>query len=303
MNTSHIFRTFAAASALLVGATFSATAEDVTLSHKGLTLSANLNLADGKALGDGIVLITHGTLAHNKMEIIVALQELLKERELSSLAIQLSFSQDNRRGNFDCKTDIRHKHTDAVDEIALWVDWLKSKGVGDIVLSGHSRGGNQTAWFMAERDDDKIKGAALIAPSVWSYDESKTAYKSRYKVDLEPLLGKMQGLIKAGKGDSIVKGVNVIYCADASVTPDSFISYYDNNPLRNSPTALKKVKKPVLVISGSEDTVVKGLPKAIGKMGADNISVADVDGADHFFQDLYGEDVADLIAEFIETLK
>ncbi|MCK5167633.1 MAG: hypothetical protein KAQ66_09940, partial [Rhodospirillaceae bacterium] len=58
-----------------------ANAEKVQITAKnGLKLNANLVLADGKKLSDGVVLITHGTLAHNGMEIIVAMQELLAER-------------------------------------------------------------------------------------------------------------------------------------------------------------------------------------------------------------------------------
>ncbi|MHA1597781.1 MAG: alpha/beta hydrolase, partial [Alphaproteobacteria bacterium] len=262
-----------------------------------------LDLAEGKSLSDGVVLITHGTLAHNKMEIIVALQDSLKERGVSSLAISLSFAQNDRRGMFDCTTDIRHKHTDAMDEIAAWIGWLKNKGVGDIVLSGHSRGGNQTAWFMAEGGDDAVKGAVLIAPATWSATSTRKSYKARYKTDLDPLLGKMGTLVNDGKGGDIVKDIGTIYCANASVTPESFLSYYADNENRDTPTVLKRVKKPVLVIAGSEDNVVKDLPGAMAGTVSSNIRVDIVDGADHFFRDLYAEDLADMIAEFREGLK
>lgn len=295
---------YAAAALLLGGALFStdADAEGATLEYNGMTLNANLELAGGKSPADGVVLITHGSLAHNKMEIIATLQDLLKERGVNSLAISLSLGQSDRRGMFDCKTDIRHKHTDAIDEIAAWTGWLESKGVGDIVLIGHSRGGNQTAWFMAERGNGKVRGAVLIAPALWSAESARKSYKSRYKADLDSLLGKMTGLMNDGKGDSIVKDVDFLSCAGASVTPESFLSYYADNELRNTPTALKRVNKPVLVIAGSEDTVVKGLPEAMAPLVSDHIRVEVVDGASHFFRDLYAEDVADLIAGFLEEL-
>ena len=47
----------------------SAKAEEIKLKYAGLTLNANLVLADGKGLSDGAILITHGTLAHNRMEL------------------------------------------------------------------------------------------------------------------------------------------------------------------------------------------------------------------------------------------
>ena len=42
-------------------------AKEVTLRHKGLTLNANLELVAGKTLADGVILITHGGLAHRDM--------------------------------------------------------------------------------------------------------------------------------------------------------------------------------------------------------------------------------------------
>lgn len=305
MTPQRLLNTVTIAALILGGALFStdAAAEGVTLKYNGMTLNGNQELAGGKSLANGVVLITHGSLAHNKMEIIVAVQDLLKERGLNSLAISLSLSQSDRRGMFDCKTEIRHKHTDALDEISAWIGWLESKGVGNIVLAGHSRGANQTAWFMAERGNDKVKGAALIAPGVWSAKSMRKRYKSRYKADLDSLLGQMTDLVKAGKGKIIIKDMDVVSCAKASVTPDSFLGYYSENELRNTPSALKRVKKPVLVIVGTEDTVVKGLPKAMQPILSDHIRLEMVEDADHFFRDLYAEDLADLMAEFIEKLK
>ena len=45
-------------------------AKEVKIKHGDLTLNANLNLAPGKSLADGIVLMLHGTLAHKDMELI-----------------------------------------------------------------------------------------------------------------------------------------------------------------------------------------------------------------------------------------
>ncbi|HEX9628167.1 MAG TPA: hypothetical protein VGA00_14595 [Acidiferrobacterales bacterium] len=70
-------------SCLLVGMSAAAglaRADEVTLPYKGLTLNAELELVAGKKLADGVVLITHGGLAHRGMESIVYIQELLKER-------------------------------------------------------------------------------------------------------------------------------------------------------------------------------------------------------------------------------
>jgi pimeloyl-ACP methyl ester carboxylesterase len=64
----------------------------------------------------------------------------------------------------------------------------------------------------------------------------------------------------------------------------------------DTPALLPQIGTPVLVVAGSEDAVVKGLvekvqPLADGK----RVQLKVVEGADHFFRDLYAEDVADAV--------
>ncbi len=68
LNKLAYFR--AAMGMLLLFASVSLQAKEVTQQYLGLTINANLELADGKALQDGVVLILHGTMAHNLMEIV-----------------------------------------------------------------------------------------------------------------------------------------------------------------------------------------------------------------------------------------
>lgn len=135
-------------------------AQDVSLQYKGLTLNANLEKTSNWSTGP-VVLMTHGTLAHNKMEIMSTLQNLLKDQGVSSLAINLSLGLDNRQGFYDCTVPHSHKHEDAVNEIGLWLNWLQQQGVKQVVLLGHSRGGNQTAWYATEHDSPLIKKSFL----------------------------------------------------------------------------------------------------------------------------------------------
>ena len=78
-------------------------AQEVTTSHHTLTLNAELKLAEGSTLADGVLLITHGTLAHNKMELIATLQDLLTDAGINTLAINLSLGIDNRHGMYDSR--------------------------------------------------------------------------------------------------------------------------------------------------------------------------------------------------------
>lgn len=278
-------------------------AEEVTIPFKGLTMNANLEMADGKSLKqDGAILITHGTLAHNKMEIIAALQGLLKERGFNTLAINLSLGVDNRSGMFDCAAVHRHRHTDATLEIAAWVKWLQDRGSGKIVLAGHSRGGNQTAQYLLDRRVPKVLGAALIAPMTWNRDSAAKAYKDRYKVTLNSLLGKLTRTVIAGKGDTVFDNLGFLFCPDASVTAASFVDYYAEDKFLDTPTVLVRAKLPVLVIAAEEDQLVTDLPEKMAGVVNSDIRLEVVEGAGHFFLDFYIEDAADLIAGFAAGL-
>jgi hypothetical protein len=83
-------------------------AEEVTIERDGLTLNADLHLADGKTVAEGVVLMTHAFLQHNRMEIMRVIPELFREHGYSTLAMTYSAGLDNRRGPYDCATPHRH---------------------------------------------------------------------------------------------------------------------------------------------------------------------------------------------------
>jgi len=287
--------------AVFLGSVDAQAAENVKLQFKSMTLNANLVLAEGKSLKDGAILLTHGTLAHNGMEVIKAMQALLAERGHSVLAINLGLALNDRTGMYDCATPHRHLHTDALDEIGLWLKWLKGKGADKIILMGHSRGGNQTAWFAAERPDPAIKKVVLLAPQVWSRSTDETGYKKRYGAALGPVLKKAQALVGAGQGKVMMDKTGFIYCKDTSATAEAFVSYYQPDPRLHTPNLLGKIKVPVLVVAGSEDKVVKGVIKAVKPLadGA-RIQLKVVEEAGHYFRDFAAEDAADAIDEFLQ---
>ncbi len=275
-------------------------AETVTLKHQGLNVSANLETT-GEAWQQGpVLLMTHGTLAHGRMEIMETLQQAFLDRGVSSLAITLSLGQSDREGMYDCASTHTHKHTDAVEEIGLWLNWLKEQGVKEMVLLGHSRGGNQTARFAAAHDSDAIRSVILVAPQTWDEGYEAKSYKKRYGEPLAPLLEKAEKLVADGKGETLLKLVDFIYCEDTAATAEAFVSYYRPDPKMDTPTLVESINKPVLVFAGSADTVVANLPKKMATVAErDTVQFEVIDGADHFFRDLYAEDLADIAMEFI----
>jgi hypothetical protein len=52
------------------------------------------------------------------------------------------------------------------------------------------------------------------------------------------------------------------------------------------------------VIAGSEDPIATGLPAALAGAAA-NVRVEEIEGADHFFRDLYADELVEIAVEFM----
>ncbi|MES9878056.1 MAG: alpha/beta hydrolase [Candidatus Sedimenticola sp. PURPLELP] len=274
-------------------------AEEVKLPHGGITLNANLEKTGDNWHSGPVVLMTHGTLAHSRMEIMAGLQEMLLDRGVSSLSINLSLGLDDREAAmYPCETPHRHKYNDAEEEVGAWMAWLKGQGAGNVSLLGHSRGGNQTARFAAANDASPVETVFLLAPSLRNQGYGETDYKRRYGKELMPIMEKAREMVAAGKGDEMLQKVDFIYCKEASATAAAFISNYEPEANGDTPTLISRIKSPVMVIVGSEDKVVSGLVEKIEPIAdGERVQLVIVEGAGHFFLDLYSEDVADTIAE------
>lgn len=272
-------------------------AEEVSLQYKNLKLNANLVLTEESGY-EKIFLITHGTLAHNGMEIISAWQELLSDEGISSLAINLSLGLNDRHGMYDCQTKHNHKHTDAADEIAVWANWLKEQGSNQIILAAHSRGGSQTVMFSNKNTVPEIKAQVLLAPEATTKQKHTENYQKRYNQDLASILSKA----KAMQPEAVLENTNFIYCENTEVTAGSFVNYYEYSSNFNTPELLKQTTLPTLVFIGSEDETVADLPELLNQATNEKVQTVTIEGADHFFRDLYMDEVIEGTLEFMEGL-
>ncbi|SIQ09106.1 alpha/beta hydrolase [Marinobacterium stanieri] len=275
-----------------------AQAENIQLTHQDLVLNANLESAGEDDLtGRSLVLISHGTLAHGRMELVSALQNTLAEYDIASLAPTLSLGISDRQGMYDCSTPHTHHHEDAVAELALWLEWLEAQGAERILLLGHSRGGNQAALLSQETDSTALMGQVLLAPMTWNAEAEAKSYAQRYGQPLAPLLQQAKNQATGPLPDP----VDFLYCEDAKVNADTFVSYYSDQPSHHTPSLLQNTQLPTLVIAGTADQVVPDLSKAMETVTNPTVETASIDGASHFFRDLYTYDVVDLVEAFMEA--
>ncbi len=282
-----------------------ATAKEVTLPFNGLTLNANLEIAEGREISDGVVLIMHSFLAHNGMEIIKASQDAFLENEQNSLAINLSLGVDNRHGNYDCFIPIRHKLSDSFGELDTWISWLSAQGVKKIILMGHSISSNQILNYVVKRNNPMVTGLVLLAPNTRGTASSPVRYKESYGANLAEVLGRANKLISEGKKDQLMTETDFGFCPKTSVSADAFVAFYQKEKeFWNAHLYLPQVKVPVLIVAASNDEHQPNIDKQIKPYVDDKrIFLTIVEGSGHFFRDLNIEDAVEIAVEFVDNLK
>lgn len=275
-------------------------AEEIEIPYEDKQLRAELNLAEGKSLSDGVVVVLHGTFAHNQMEIIQTLGELLGDEGYSTLAINLSFGMDKRpSAMLDCNIEHQHTHEGALSELKAWFAWLEQQQASKAALLGHSRGGNQATWFAVEENPVLLEKLIAVAPMTWDAEQAATDYTQRYNKPLSEVLAEARKLVAGDRGEIPLTVPGLLYCENAKASAESIYSYYRDEANKHTPSLLPQLEKPTLVVLGSADEVVQDLPAELAKLQQENLSTVTVDGADHFFRDLYAEEVVEAIVEFL----
>ena len=221
--------------------------------HNGVTLNANLEIAEGKPLTYGVVMIFHALMQHYDAEIIRGLQQGFKVAGRNSLALALSRDLDNRQGSYECATPHHYLFADALDEGVVWLQWLKERESGPIVMLGHSLGANQTLGLTVERYDPQISALVLLSPMTMGRERLVRNYKTRYRIELEDVSNRAKALVAQGRGDQLMH-VDFHVCPQAQVAATTFLDYYGGEPLHPDPSIhLGKVIPPVFIVAGSAD--------------------------------------------------
>ena len=271
-------------------------AEPVQITRAELKLNGNLIAAADKQ--QTAFLILHGTWAHAAMELPETLQALLDEEGYASLAITLSLGVDNRQGFFDCKSPVIQGHEAAIDELHAWYLFLREQGYSNVVLIGHSRGGAQAALYQQRYPQDKLSALVLLAPMTWQQGVEAKAYHDKYGVNLNEQLAQADQYRQAGK--ALFTPPGTLYCENTPVSPRAFISYYSLKPEKNTPALLADTAIPTVVYLGSEDPLSIEFAKQQGLLAnKKNIAVVNINGAGHFFRDLYADE---LIEDLVQRL-
>lgn len=260
-----------------------ARADPVQIKPSLTRLNANLELPPGRTPGDGMIVMVHGTLSWHGQETMVALQKNLKAHGIGSLAITLSLGVDDRQRARRC--DVVHDYAlaGARREVGLWIEWLKGQNAAHVDLLGFSRGGAQVAAFAP--DFPQVRKVVLLAPAFATSVEQAEIYKRAFGHDLAPQIE------EARKNPLARRTVDFLTCKQAPVLNATFLDGYAELP----PRLALRTGHPTLVIVAGLDEVVPDLATRLPS----DVKPVVIDGADHFFHDLYGEEAADVIARFL----
>ncbi len=290
----------ALAALTIAAATTGCVAEEVSLDYLGLELSANLEVAPGKSLKHEVVLLVHDTLGHDRMELMAALQDSLRDQGINSLAITLGLGMNKRHGMFDCAMEQDHRHEDAIDEIASWVQWLKEKGAASITVAGQGRGANQVALYAINRLDKTVKRAVLMSPLMQSEEKAEAEYSARFGKSLRQELAKAEELAASERGNQLVDVPGFLTCAKPRVTAGAFADYYSANAKFKTTNLLQSIKIPVLITIGDADPVLSEVKAAEPEFASlKTVVLAVIPGADQDFRDMGADELARKIKEFI----
>ncbi|MHC4054850.1 alpha/beta hydrolase [Bradyrhizobium sp. 25ACV] len=280
--------------------------QEVELSVDGRTTLATLRTPASMGPDTPLVVMTHGTLAHKDMEVIQGVAKALEQRGIASLAHTLSLGLDRRKGMYDCTARHDYAVEDAVAEIGAWV--ARARGMSRLVFAfGHSRGGNQVARFLAASEAAPVAGGVLLAPVTAKAEaDLRATYVKTYGKPLEPFLELATKAVAAGRGGEWMDVPGFVYCRNAVVTARTFASFYGPDVDQDTAALVARVKPPVLVLAATKDSVVPDVAEAFASLAGSSggkVQLDKIEDADHFFRDLFAEDVADRIAEFVKQTR
>ena len=282
---------------------FQVKADSIAENFRGLKLNADLRLAPGKSIKDGVSLMIPAALSHHRMEIIISVQDVLAELGFNTLAITPSLGYDNRRWYFDCEKVIQHTNNFLFDEIDFWVDWLRNKGVMKINLIGHSVSANYISMYMDRRNREEISTVVLLAPATRLYGQiGIDRYETRFKISLSEVLARADQYIAAGKGASpMPEATDYFRCPQAKVTPDAFLSLYRDEMSQNFPNIWSSMPRPLMIVLGTSDNSYPVSLKEVKRIMRNNglsLKIVSVENGGHHFKGLYTETIVKAMAEF-----
>lgn len=161
-----------------------------------------------------------------------------------------------KRGHHSVLVGQAHEvFTECTDDIQGVIDFVRSAGVRDIYLAGHSTGCQKSVYYASRKSNQKnIKGIILLAPL--------SDYAAAVKFDTDGKLAKAtkvaRTLVQKGEKHELLPASVASNPIDAQrflslYTPDSAEEIFTYAQPKKNPRAFKSVETPVCILLAGDD--------------------------------------------------
>lgn len=184
-------------------------------------------------------------------------------------------------------------------DVDAWIGFATGLGVAQVALVGHSLGGMKSTYYLATREDPRVKAFVNASGPVWRFIGPAPEAVAR--------LPEAQQMVEAGRGLELLppftfEGTSGV-SAQTVVGGEEFRAVIFGD--QDRPPAVALLRLPLLTILGSEESWL-GVPadldwvKATAR-SAPRCDTAYIQGADHVYTG-HTDEVADIIADWVGEL-
>lgn len=233
------------------------------------------------------VMLLHGFLQTYQFPTIHQLGESLHNAGFTVLAPNLSLNITHRQQSLACEALHTHTLQQDIGEIAQWVNWLKQRYAGPIVLGGHSLGSLITLAYLTEKPDPAIVRFIGISIMEGRIPEDTAKLAER--------ITQLRQQVQQPKPPLLVQPFS--FCQNYRGTPASVLSYLEWTPERIL-EAVGSAPIPITFIMGDHDERLG--PNWIARLQASAAKTVLIPGANHFMD---GEKEFDLLDAVLAELE
>ena len=178
---------------------------------------------------------------------------------------------------------------DCADDWEAWIDFAEAQGYKNIAVWGHSLGGVKTIYYLAHKQDPRVRYAVATSPPRFSYSDYQN---SEGWENFQKEEKRARQHIQDGQPNTLME---VEYPNSLLITAEGFIDKYGPADKYNILTLLPQMKQPILLTVGEKEGVVindvnslmgfRGFARQLEKLSGDlnNVTFTGIPGGDHQF--------------------
>lgn len=235
----------------------------------GIAVTANFRQG---AVDKPAIMLIHGFLQTREHATVAELSNSLADEGYTVLTPTLSLGIPNRDRSLSCEAIHNHTIDTDVAEIAFWVDWLKNRGIRQIMLGGHSVGALQALIYASTAPDKTVTRLELISLSAPSSTMLSGASKNQIRSQIEQ---------KNQAGDKAIVTLPMSFCTRYTAPVPAYWSYIK----WTRQDLVKRIQSSPLkitIVLGQKDNLVNDA--WISQLKSTKANVVVIKEANHFFE-------------------